>query len=87
MRWASQLQDDSCVLSLILSLPKEVVNEQVDLYKQRGETKATAVAVPATKIRLGPHSKYTTRMVVAQRFNVYCLKNGIAVDEKLPMAQ
>ena len=44
MRWASKLEDDSCVLALIRSLPKEVVEEQLSLYRRRDET---AVAVPA----------------------------------------
>ena len=45
VRWASRLQSDSSVLSLIRSLPKEVVEEQVQLYGKRAET---AVAETAT---------------------------------------
>ena len=34
MRWASKLNDDACVLSLMHSLPKELVEEQVTLYRR-----------------------------------------------------
>ena len=70
MRWASKLQDDSCVLSLIHSLPKEIVHEQVVLYRQKGKdeeyatNKATAVAVPEKKIRLCGHPRHGTRNYV-----------------------
>ena len=49
MRWASKLSDDSCVLSVIRTLPKEIVQEQVVLYRQRKETeeKANRTAVAA----------------------------------------
>ena len=47
MRWASQLEDDSSVLGLLRSLPKEVVEEQVALYKQHAET--AVAGVDATK--------------------------------------
>ena len=38
MRWASHMQTDSAVLSLIRSLPPAVVEEQVQLYGKRHET-------------------------------------------------
>ena len=38
MRWASRLQNDVAVLSLIRSLPKEVVEEQVRAYEKGAET-------------------------------------------------
>ena len=86
MRWVSKLEDDSCVLSLIRSLPKAVVEEQVLLYRRHDET---AVAVKAKeqeqhKISLGPGALYATRMQVARRFHKWCKMNGIVVDEKLP---
>ena len=43
MRWASKFKNDSCVLSLIRTLPKEIVDEQVVIYKKRA-TEETAVA-------------------------------------------
>ena len=87
MRWASNLDDDSCVLGLIRSLPKEVVEEQVSLYRRRDET-AVAVSAkeqgPKPKIGVGPNARYHTRMLVAQRFHMYCQTNGVAVDKRMP---
>ena len=54
MRWASKLRDDSCVLNVIRALPKEIVHEQVVLYRQREQTEEatnqTAVAVRERKL-------------------------------------
>ena len=87
MRWASRLDDDSCVLGLIRSLPKEVVEEQLSLYRRRDET---AVAVraqeqgPKPRLNVGPGARLQTRMLVAQRFNSYCLAKGIVVEKRMP---
>ena len=87
MRWSSKLDDASCVLSLIRSLPTAVVEEQVYLYRRRSET---AVAVPAQrqgplpKISVGPKSHFTTKMLVAQRFHKYCRANAIMTTKRMP---
>ena len=56
MRWASKLQDDASVLSVIHALPKQIVDEQVVLYRQWEKTKQkespTAVAVAEKKLYL-----------------------------------
>ncbi len=54
MRWASHLGSDSAVLSLIRSLPKEIVEEQVHSYRKRAETVVAqrAKAVSYTSLTL-----------------------------------
>ena len=44
MRWASRLKDDVFVLRLIRSLPKEIVDEQVALYRRRPDAAVAAAA-------------------------------------------
>jgi hypothetical protein len=87
MRWASKLDDESCVLGLIRSLPTAVVEEQVSLYRRRTET-AVAVSTqkhgPQPKIILRPNSLWSSRMEVAKRFHMYCAENAIDTDTKLP---
>jgi hypothetical protein len=88
MRWVSKLDDDSCVLGLIRSLPKEVLEEQVSLYRRR-EEKETAVAAKAKQLQeqhilLGSTSGLAVRMRVAQRFSKYCHNSGYAIGERLP---
>ena len=39
IRWASKLTEDANVLSLIQSLPKGIIEEQVALYRNRDTTK------------------------------------------------
>ena len=80
MRWASKLEDDSCVLALIRSLPKDVVEEQVALYRRRDETAVAVAAVSqghTPKIRLAPQDRFQTRMLVACRFHIYCFHEDI----------
>ena len=85
IRWASKLDNDSCVLSLVRSLPKKIVEEQVSLYRRRD---ASAVAKPAQepepKIKLVQRPNLKSRMLVAQRLHLYCRKNGIQMDKKMP---
>ena len=84
MRSVSKLKDDSVVLSLILSLPKQVVHEQVAIYRQSEITKATAGAVVSTKIKLGTRATVAIRNVVAHRFHMYILENDILLDVSMP---
>ncbi len=84
MQWASKLEDDSCVLSLIRSLPKHVVEEQVSLYRQRDETAVAVAQGPTRKISVGPRARFHTRMTVAHRFHTFCQSRDIVVNERLP---
>ena len=84
MRWASQLENDSAVLSLIRSLPKEIVAEQVHRYQKRGETAVAANTKAQEKIELGPNSRYHVKMVVAQRFHLYCHSRCIGTEQRMP---
>ena len=87
LRWASSLNTDTCVLHLIRSLPKEVLEEQVAFYRRHKED-AVAVAAktqgPQAKIALGPNARYYTRMMVARRFHIYCRTHNILTDKRLP---
>ena len=65
MRWATKISDDSNVLSLIRSLPKPIVDEQVTLYNKREETAVaaaeTAVAEQLPKVKLRSFAKVPCR--------------------------
>ena len=85
MRWATHLNNDGCLLRLIRSLPKEIVEEQVIAHRRSKEAAAAAVEeAPRPKIGLCPRAQLRTRMQVAQRFHMYCRRNAIAVDKRMP---
>lgn len=87
MRWASKLDDDSCVLSLIRSLPAEIVQEQVLLYRGRDETALAEkgkVQEEKKPIAIGRNALLQTRMMVVKRFHEFCQENGIDPTRKLP---
>ena len=79
--WAIKLTNDSNVLSLIHSLPKEIVEEQVRLYRNRPNT---AVAKEPSKIHVGPNPHHRVRMLVGQRFHLYCHSRGIRIEDRMP---
>ena len=80
MRWASKLDNDACVLSLLRSLPKEIVEEQVSLYRRREEPQSR----PDPIISISPNARYHTRMLVASRFHLYCQARGIVPEKRMP---
>ena len=84
MRWACQLQSDSAVLNLIRSLPKEIVQEQVHMYRKQAETAVAETAKQKPTIQLGPNSRYNVKMLVAQRFHIYCESRNIVADQRMP---
>ena len=79
--WASKLTNDSNVLSLIHSLPKQIVEEQVRLYRNRPNT---AVAKEPSKIHIGSNPHHRVRMLVGQRFHLYCYSRGIRIEGRMP---
>ena len=71
MRWATQLTNDVAVLSLIRSLPKEIVEEEVPKYQNNQKRAETAVAARAKENPKIDHcmtSTFNGRMLVARRF-------------------
>jgi hypothetical protein len=87
MRWASKLDDDANVLSLIRSLPNEIVVEQVRAYRNRDETAVAEAAKSklAAKVTLsGSSPLLRDRMVVCARFHTFCKRRCITPDKKLP---
>ena len=84
MRWASKLGHDSNVLSLIRSLPKEIVDEQVRLYIERDPLAAVGLAKKEAKIHICLPTRMGVRMLVAQRFHRYCQTHGINTLKRLP---
>ena len=84
MRWASGLEDDSNVLSLIRALPKAIIEEQVRLYATPAETAVAETSTKKEKIGLCPNPRHHVRMLVAQRFHLYCQREGIVPDRRMP---
>ena len=84
MRWASRLESDSAVLSLIRSLPKEIVEEQVQSYRKRAETAVAQRSEEKEQIEVSPRSRYHVKMLVAARFHMYCDSRGIVHDQRIP---
>ena len=84
MRWASQLQNDGSVLSLIRSLPKSIVEEQVVLYGKRAETAVAAAAIKQEKIVFCTNTPWSRQMQVAARFHKYCQSQCIVVSNRMP---
>jgi len=83
MKWASNLPHYTSVLSLIKSLPKQIVQEQIQKYRNKPTESAVAVA-HGGKITLCPKSRYNLKMLVAARFHVYCQSRGICFEKRLP---
>ena len=72
IRWSSKLTADANVLSLIQSLPKGVIDEQVALYRNHEPTKpAVAETTAKAKIKIGPNSKVSLRHLLAVRFHKF----------------
>ena len=85
MQWASKLPDYSSVLSFHQSLPAEIIQEQLVLYRNRPAETAVAVATKQDqKVKLNPQSRYTVKMTVAARFHMYCKSRGIVFEDRLP---
>jgi hypothetical protein len=89
LRWASGLDQDANVLSLIRALPNEIVEEQVRNYRERSSTAVAAVPAHPDKLRLGICAnsvRLGTRLLVGARFHRYCHSHGIYPDKikKLP---
>ena len=89
MRWASKLEDDCHVLSLIRALPKAIVEEQVRLHAVAvadnvSETALVPVPQKQAKLQIGPSPRWQQRMAVARRFHSYCKSQGIVPEDKLP---
>ena len=84
MRWASKLGNDQHVLSLIRSLPSEVIDEQLQLYRHREDTPAVAETNLKPIVISGIHVQLNKRMLVAERFHKYCRSQGIVVTRRLP---
>ena len=79
------MSDYSSVLSLIQSLPKEIVREQVMLYRNRhAETAVAAATKQKQKIRLNPKSRYAVKMLVAARFHTFCQSRGVVFQQRMP---
>ena len=85
MRWASKLEHDANVLSLLRSLPKEIVEEQVRLYGKRAATAVAEAAKEKPKIELCSNPGYHVRMLIAQRFHIYCQSHHIVADKRLSL--
>ena len=83
MKCASNLPYYTSVLSLIKSLPKQIVQEQIQKYLNKPPESAVAVAHRG-KITLCPKSRYNLKMLVAARFHVYCQSRGICFEKRLP---
>lgn len=85
MRWASCLEDDCNVLSLIRSLPKTVVDEQLRAYRARSIASAVAVVGTTSKLDIGNrYPDLNKRWLIAARFHKYCAGNGINITNTLP---
>lgn len=84
MRWASKLSDDSNVLSLLRSLPDEVVEEQVRLYRKRDELIVAGSTQGVEKIQLPSNPRHHVRMKVAERFHMFCRNRSIDPGCRLP---
>ena len=82
MCWASGLKQTAHVLGLIHSLPPEIVNEQVLLYRDRKSK--PAVAEPNAKITVTSTARYQIRSVIAAAFHAYCRHHGLDVDARMP---
>ena len=82
IRWASNLQDAANVLSLCRSLPGEIIQEQLRLYRNR-EAQPAVADIPQP-IVIDHKTRYHERMLVAARFHKYCKSHGIVVDQRLP---
>ena len=84
MRWASNLNHDPSLLSLIRNLPADIVGEQVAAYRARDKPRKKDAEALQKKIRLGTIRTHQQRMSVCLRFHRYCLSLGVQPDKRMP---
>ena len=84
MRWASNLNHDPSLLSLIRNLPADIVGEQVAAYRARDKPRKKDAEALQKKIRLGTIRTHQQRMSVCSRFHRHCQSIGVQPDMKMP---
>ena len=84
MRWASNLDHDPSLSSLIRSLPTDIVAEQVAAYRERDKLRKKDDEALQQKIRLTTVRTHQQRMSVCSRFHRYCQSIGVQPDMKMP---
>jgi len=84
MRWASQLDSDDNVLSLIRNLPRGIIDEQLELYRHREDTPAVADTNLKPIVVSTQHIACHKRNLIAERFHKYCRSHGIVLTARLP---
>ena len=80
MRWASNLNHDPSLLSLIRNLPADIVAEQVAAYRERDKPRKK----DEQKIHLTTIRTHQQRMSVCLRFHRYCQSIGVVPYMKMP---
>ena len=84
MRWASNLNHDPSLLSLIRNLPADIVAEQVAAYRERDKPRKKDDEALQQKIHLTTIRTHQQRMSVCLRFHRYCQSIGVEPDMKMP---
>ena len=80
IRWASSLTDDANVLSLILDLPKGIIDDKIDEYRARDTQKTPGVQKGATgKFSVGPKSQLSQRRAVAARYHQHITSRDLSI--------
>ena len=54
------------------------------MYRTKAETAVAGTAKEKPTIQLGPISRYHVKMLVAQRFHIYCESRGMVADQRMP---
>ena len=84
MRWASNLNHDPSLSSLIRNLPADIVAEQVAAYRERDKPRKKDDEALQQKIHLATVRTHQQRMSVCLRFHRYCRSIGVQPDMKMP---
>ena len=84
LKWASGLDDDATVVSLIRALPSQVVEEQIAVYDARDLNAVAEAPKQERKIVLKKDSPWCKRAQVAARFHKYCESRGLVLEKRMP---
>ena len=81
--WATNLHDSCSVVALVRALPAAVVEEQVALFRRRGDTPAVA-ATSRRRITVGLNPGHRVRQVVCEQLSKFGSSRGLAMGARMP---
>ena len=81
--WATKLHDHCNVVASVRALPAAVVDEQVALFRRRGDTPAVAATSRPT-ITVGVTPGHRVKQLVCEQVFAFCRSRGAVMGARMP---